>query len=209
MISGNVTSGKPVERQRARHYKHKAPLLQRCFSRGGCSLLYLLEAKCQAVSELPELAERKSSQCQMLKSPGLQGAFSNHLQERIRKAPATGCGAERGPIPASVCQPAANGRRRTKTYLGNPPPPISSVTRAQDHFSCTALRFAPKYFTRLERLSGGFRRIGFVLRDRESWKGRNRTPNSLPWGLSCSARNKELAYGSCCEQGSLSPAHST
>lgn len=121
MISGNVTSGKPVERQRAWHYKHKAPLLQCCFSRSGYSLLYLLEAKCQSVSALLELAERKSSQCQMLKSPGLQGAFSNHLQERVRKAPATGCRAEQGLIPASVCQPAANGRRRAKTYLGNPP----------------------------------------------------------------------------------------
>lgn len=33
--------------------------------------------------------------------------------------------------------------------------------------------------------------------------------SSLPWGLSICARNKELAYSSCCEQGSFSLGYST
>lgn len=45
--------------------------LRRCvgFPWSSYSHFYLLEAKCQSVSVLQELAERKSLRCQMLKSP--------------------------------------------------------------------------------------------------------------------------------------------
>lgn len=56
------------------------------FFQNGYSHLYLQQAKCQPVSVLQELAERKGLWCQMLKSPRLQRASSNHLQEREKAA---------------------------------------------------------------------------------------------------------------------------